>query len=108
MKILISLHHRFELWQVPGWFTERLRKDFPQDEFVRTESYSELGEKLLDADAAIAFSIHPDQFAKAEKLRWIHSPAAAVHQLMFEALVKSGVVITNSREVHGRVVAEHA
>ena len=108
MKVVISLHHRFELWQVPDWFVERLRKDFPSDSFTKTESYQELGEALVDAEAAIAFSIHPDQFAKAEKLKWIHSPAAAVHQLMFDALVKSGVTVTNSREVHGRVVAEHA
>lgn len=108
MKVLISLHHRFELWQPPEWFIERLRKDFPSDEFTQTTSYQNLGDELRDAEVAVAFSIHADQFAKAEKLRYIHSPAAAVHQLMFDALVKSGVIVTNSREVHGRVVAEHA
>ncbi len=38
---------------------------------------------------------------------WIHSPAAAVHQLIFPELVNSDVILTNAREVHGPVVAEH-
>jgi len=49
----------------------------------------------------------PEQFAAAPKLRWIHAPSAAVHQLLFPELVKSDVVVTNSREIHGPVVAEH-
>lgn len=63
---------------------------------------------LADADAAIAFSIREEDFRNAARLKWVHSPAAAVHQLMFPALVKSDVVVTNSRNVHGPVVAEHA
>src|SRR5207302_8914743 len=50
----------------------------------------------------------PEQFRQAHKLKWIHSPAAGVHQLMFPDLIKSQVVVTNSREVQGVVVAEHA
>src|SRR5262249_2464313 len=42
------------------------------------------------------------------KLKWIHSPAAAVHQFMFPELVNSSVMITNASSVHGPVVAEHA
>ena len=44
---------------------------------------------------------------RRQKLRWIHAPSAAVHQLLFPELVKSDVELTNSREVHGPVVAEH-
>jgi phosphoglycerate dehydrogenase-like enzyme len=40
-------------------------------------------------------------------LRWIHSPAAALHQLIFPELVNSDIILTNAREVHGPVVAEH-
>jgi hypothetical protein len=30
MNLLIVLHHRFDLWNVPAWFGEQLRKEFPQ------------------------------------------------------------------------------
>lgn len=107
MKVLIVLHHRFELWNAPAWFVEKLRADFPQVKFVHLPTYENVEEQLPDAEVVIAWSIRPDQFQTAKKLRWIHSPAAAVHQLMFPELVNSRVQVTNARNVHGPVVAEH-
>jgi phosphoglycerate dehydrogenase-like enzyme len=108
MKLLIALHHRFELWTAPAWVRERLQKAFPQLEIVQLPDYSDVSGQIRDADAVLAWSLRPEQFRAARKLRWIHSTAAAVHQLMFPELVASDVVVTNSREVHGPVVAEHA
>ena len=108
MKLLIALHHRFELWTAPAWVRERLQQQFPQMEIVQLPDYSGVTEQIRDADAALAWSLRPEQFRAARKLRWIHSTAAAVHQLMFPELVASDVVLTNSREVHGPVVAEQA
>ncbi|HZQ67544.1 MAG TPA: D-2-hydroxyacid dehydrogenase [Terriglobales bacterium] len=107
MKLLIALHHRFELWNAPAWVPERLRKDFPGIEVVHLSSYDGIEIHLRDAEIAVTWSLRPEQFAQARRLRWIHSPAAAVHQLMFPELVHSDVVLTNAREVHGPVVAEH-
>ncbi|HYL14292.1 MAG TPA: D-2-hydroxyacid dehydrogenase [Terriglobales bacterium] len=107
MKLLIVLHHRFELWNAPAWLGPRLQKDFPQLEVVHLDTYEGMQAHLRDAEVAIAWSIRPEQFLVAKKLRWIHSPAAAVHQLLFPELVNSDVLLTNAREVHGPVVAEH-
>ena len=107
MKLLIVLHHRFELWNAPAWFVERLKNEFPQLEVVQITNYDHIEQEIADAEIAIAWSIRPEQFKAAKKLRWIHSPAAAVHQLMFPELINSDVVLTNAREVHGPVVAEH-
>lgn len=108
MKLLIALHHRFELWTAPAWVRERLQREFPQLRIVQVADYSAVAGEIGDADAALAWSLRPEQFRAARKLRWIHSTAAGVHQLMFPELVASEVVITNSRRVHGPVVAEHA
>jgi D-2-hydroxyacid dehydrogenase (NADP+) len=51
--------------------------------------------------------LRPEQLAIARKLRWIHSPAAAVHALLIPELVASNIILTNGRDVHGPVVAEH-
>jgi phosphoglycerate dehydrogenase-like enzyme len=107
MKLLIVLHHRFELWNAPPWFSQRLQQEFPQLEIVHLTAYEGVEQELRDAEIAIAWSLRPEQFKAAQKLRWIHSPAAAVHQLMFPDLITSDVILTNSREVHGPVVAEH-
>ncbi|HKW74006.1 MAG TPA: D-2-hydroxyacid dehydrogenase, partial [Terriglobales bacterium] len=108
MKVLIVHHHRFELWHAPAWLRERLQSAFPEIEFVQFENFDRIFEEIGDTDVFIGFSLRPEQFTAAKKLRWIHSPAAAVHQLMFPELVLSDVVVTNSTSVHGPVVAEHA
>ncbi len=107
MKLLIFVKHFFDLWCVPPWFDERLRKEFPQVEVVHLPDYKRVDQEIVDAEIAIAWSIRPQQIVAAKKLRWIYSPAAAVHQLMFPELIHSDIVLTNAREVHGPVVAEH-
>jgi phosphoglycerate dehydrogenase-like enzyme len=106
-KLLIATHHRLDLWIAPEWFADRLRKEFPQLEVVRMTTYEGIEKELADADVVFTFSLRPEQFREATRLRWIHSPAAAVHQFLFPELVKSDVILTNAREVHGPVVAEH-
>lgn len=108
MKVLICHHHRFELWCAPPWIRERLARDFPEIEFVHLPNYDGLSREIQNADVLIGWSISPEQFRAARKLKWIHSPAAAVHQLMFPELISSNVIVTNSGDVHGPVVAEHA
>jgi phosphoglycerate dehydrogenase-like enzyme len=108
MKILIVVYHPFELWQAPPWFSERLRQEFPGVEVVQRKEYGDIEDDLRDADVAITWSLRPEQFRAARKLRWIHSPAAAVHALMIPEVIESDVVVTNARNVHGPVVAEHA
>jgi phosphoglycerate dehydrogenase-like enzyme len=105
-KLLIATYHRLDLWIAPEWFSERLSKDFPQLEVVRLTNYDNVEKEIADAEIAFTFSLRPEQFRAARKLRWIYSPAAAVHQFLFPELVNSDVILTNAREVHGPVVAE--
>ena len=108
MKLLIALHHRFGLWQAPEWFAQRLRQDFPRLEVVHLSNYDRVMEEIADADIAISWSLRGDQIKAAKKLKWIHSTATAVHALMSPELSASEIVVTNARDVHGPVVAEHA
>lgn len=108
MKVVIALSHPFELWNAPPWLAERLRRDFPRAEFHDLGGYEGLDREIADAEVLFGWSLRPQQLLAAPKLRWVHSPAAAVHQLIFPEMVDSSVVLTNAREVHGPVVAEHA
>ncbi len=86
---------------------ERLSQEFPKLQINRRDSYEGIEEDLREAEILFTLSLRPEQFAAALKLRWIHAPSAAVHQFLFAELVNSEVVLTNSSEVHGPVVAEH-
>ena len=107
LKLLIVIYHRFELWRAPEWFAERIQREFPNVEVVRRDDYTAIGRDLPDTDVLMSWSITAEQLAAAKKLRWIHSPAAAVHRLMIPELIESDVAVTSARGVHGPVVAEH-
>jgi D-2-hydroxyacid dehydrogenase (NADP+) len=107
MKLLIVVHHRFDLWNIPQWFGERLAQELPGLEIVLRDSYEGVEEHLRDAEVLFTISLSPEQLAAAWALKWIHAPSAAVHQFLFSELVNSDVILTNAREVHGPVVAEH-
>lgn len=108
MKILIVHYHRFELWHAPTWLRQRLQEVFPSFIVDQLQSYDRVPEEIVDTDVFIGWSLKPEQFKIAGRLKWIHSPAAAVHQLMYPELINSKVILTNSSGVHGPVVAEHA
>jgi len=107
MKVLIAVHHPFDQWNAPAWLPERLGVEFPQVKVVLLPDYRRVDAEIVDADIVVAWSLRREQISAAKKLKWIHSPAAAVNQLLFPELVESEIVLTNAREVHGPVVAEH-
>ena len=107
INLVIVVHHRFELWRAPAWFSQRLAEEFPGLAIVHRDSYDGVESNLREAEIIFTISLRPDQFAASKKLSWIHTPTAAVHQFLFSELVNSDVILTNSTEVHGPVVAEH-
>jgi phosphoglycerate dehydrogenase-like enzyme len=107
MKLLLFLQDRTGLWALPAWFAERLRQQFPQLQVVHPANSAEGEAQLRDSEIVVTVSLSSGQFRTATQLRWIHSPAAAVHDLMSGELVNSEITITNGRDVHGPVVAEH-
>jgi D-2-hydroxyacid dehydrogenase (NADP+) len=107
MKVVIILKHHFSLWTSPDWFVEKLRAEFPDVVFHLHNSYDGIEEDLKEADAVLTWSLRADQVKAAPRLRWIHSTAAGVHQLMIPEIVNSNITVTNARSVHGPVVAEH-
>ena len=107
MKLLIVIHHRFELWRAPAWFGQRLAGAFPQVQVVQRDSYEGVEEHLRDAEVIFTISLRADQLAITHRLQWIHAPTAAIHQFLFPEFVNSDILLTNSTEVHGPVVAEH-
>jgi phosphoglycerate dehydrogenase-like enzyme len=108
MKLLIAVQHRFPLWVPPPWFAQKIGETFPSVRAVQVPNYEQAEAHLGDAEVMITWSLRPEQVARAHKLRWVHSTAAAVHALLTPELIASDIVITNASIVHGTTVAEHA
>jgi phosphoglycerate dehydrogenase-like enzyme len=107
MKVVLFQQHKFELWNPPPWVASQLQERFPQLESVHPATPEDLVRELRDAEIAIGSTLPPDELARAPRLKWVHSPAAAVHQFMVPEFIASPAVLTNGRAVFGATVAEH-
>ena len=106
--VVVHTYRFFDLWSAPEWVRERMERDFPQASVVQLENLQQASSEITDTDVFVGSVLEPRLFASAHRLKWIHSPAVGVHQLMFPELVRSDVRVTNSRDVQGPIVAEHA
>ena len=105
--MLICVWHRFTLWRTPPELAARVRERWPEMNVVHLPSYDRMNDDLPDTDIFVGYSLRPEQFLQARKLRWIHSTAAGVAQLMYPELRASNVVVTNASGVHSIPMAEH-
>lgn len=107
MTVLVAIYSQFAAWCIPDAQVERLRRAFPEHTFVRADSDAEAVARIPEADVAFGARLRPDQLAAARRLRWIHSPAAGVGDMLFPEMLASAVEITNSRGNSSGTIAEH-
>jgi len=69
--------------------------------------YDHLPQELPDTDIFVGYSLRPQQLKLAKKLKWLHSTAAGVAQLMYPELRDSGIVVTNPSGIFSVPMAEH-
>lgn len=106
-KLIICVQHPFSEWSAKPMLARAIRKRWPEMHVVHLPNYDALPEELPDAHIFVGASLRPKQFAYAKKLRWIHSTAAGVSQLMYPELRNSGLIVTNPRGIFSAPMAEH-
>jgi phosphoglycerate dehydrogenase-like enzyme len=107
MRLLVAIYGDVAAWCIPEREVDALRRAFPEHDFIRADSDDETLERIGDVDAAFSSRITSAQFAAARQLRWIHSPAAGIGSMLFAGLLESPVLLTNSRGISARAIAEH-
>lgn len=63
-------------------------------------------EHLAEAEVIAAYRFSAENFALCRKLRWLHLGAAGIEKSLSPELVKSPVIVTNARGIHGDRMAE--
>jgi phosphoglycerate dehydrogenase-like enzyme len=107
VTILVAIYSPFEAWCIPAAQVAALRAAFPAHVIDQARTDEEALARVVGADVVFGARVRPEQFAAASRLRWIHSPAAGVGNMLFPALVESPVVLTNSRGIASGPIAEH-
>jgi len=87
---------------------ETIRKRWPEMRVLHLPNYDKLAEELPDTDIFVGYSLRAEQLKAGKKLKWIHSTAAGVAQLMYPELRNSGILVTNPSGIFSVPMAEHA
>ncbi|GAC1698374.1 MAG: D-2-hydroxyacid dehydrogenase [Gemmatimonadaceae bacterium] len=90
-----------------GWVVEIVAAPTISDGDGNARPSREALEAVRDAEVYFGFGISRPLFLAAQQLGWVHSAAAGVGSALFDELVTSPVVLTNSAGVHGPQIAEH-
>jgi D-2-hydroxyacid dehydrogenase (NADP+) len=106
-KLLICVWHPFEQWRAQPIMPNTIRARWPEMRVVHLPDFDRLSEELPDTDIFIGSSLRPNQFRLACKIKWVHSTAAGVSQLMYPELRESGIVLTNPSGIFSPPMAEH-
>ena len=101
----LSLREKdFEAFRREVYSSKRLRE---RVNLVPSWSKEHLKEIIPDAEIAVCFSMEKDTFLSAKKLKWIHVAYVGVNTFLFPELLKSKVLLTSSRGIHGDTVSDH-
>src|SRR5438445_5560779 len=106
-KLVICVWHPFTEWRPKPLMAEAIRKRWSEMRVVHLPDYDKLLEELPDTDIFVGYSLRAKQLKDAKKLKWIHSTAAGVAQLMYPELLDSGILVTNPSGIFSVPMAEH-
>ena len=104
---MICVWHPFTEWRPKPAVAEAIRKRWPQMRVLHLPNYDRLAEELPDTDIFVGYSLRAEQLKEGKKLKWIHSTAAGVAQLMYPELRDSGIMVTNPSGIFSVPMAEH-
>src|SRR5690348_967618 len=106
-KPVTVVWHPFTFWRPQPVMPETIRRRWPEMRVMHLPDYDRLPEELPDTDIFIGYSLRAEQLQAAKKLKWIHSTAAGVAQLMYPELRDSGIMVTNPSGIFSVPMAEH-
>lgn len=107
IKIAVALTERkrdFDAFSQEVLSSERLRDKI---ELIPSQNKQHLKQIIPDAEILVSFSLDKETFLSAKRLRWIHAAYVGIDNLLFPELLKSKVLVTSSRGIHGDTVSDH-
>jgi len=119
-RLLLDLAATSRNWALPPDSARRLREATPPDWEVLEVSAAtssdgdgpalgsdEAVRLIADAEVYFGFGFSNELNAAARKLRWVHSAAAGVGNVLGTGIERTDVLLTNSAGVHGAPIAEY-
>lgn len=117
--LVVDLAARSKNWALPPDMEARLRREAPAGWEIRSvraptssdgdgsDGGSDEAVRLIeDAEVYFGFGFSSDLLRAANALRWVHSAAAGVGNVLNSGIADTDVLVTNSAGIHGAPIAE--
>jgi phosphoglycerate dehydrogenase-like enzyme len=92
----------------PGWSIYVVQAQTSSDGDGPPRPNDEVMNAIADAEIYFGFGIPRLLFLEAKELRWVHSAAAGVGSALYDDMVNSDVLFTNSAGIHAIPIAEYS
>ena len=107
MNVLVYTGWPVNAWRIPPAQVARLRSACPDVTFLHATNADDASRDIVNVDAALCPYVTLPILERATCLRWVHSSAAAVADLLpLGELARRDIVVTNSRGVQAIPMAE--
>jgi phosphoglycerate dehydrogenase-like enzyme len=106
-KLVICVWHPFSEWRPKPLLAESIRARYPEMHVLHLPNYDTLRQELPNTNIFVGYSLRAEQLIHARELKWIHSTAAGVGQLMYPELRQSGITVSNASGIFSVPMAEH-
>ena len=90
-----------------SYLAEGAKRLDPDIELVFLEPGDDPVEVLRDAEVFLTYTFQRQWWKGCSKLKWMHIGGAGINHIAFSELIKSKVIVTNSRGIHARAMAEY-
>jgi phosphoglycerate dehydrogenase-like enzyme len=106
-KLVICVWHPFSEWRPKPVLADSIHTRYPEMCVLHLPNYDTLPQELPDTNIFVGYSLRAEQLVYARELKWIHSTAAGVAQLMYPELRQSQITVTNASGIFSVPMAEH-
>jgi phosphoglycerate dehydrogenase-like enzyme len=90
----------------PGWEVSVVRAPTSSDGDGPQGASREAIELIADAEAYFGFGVTADLLAAARRLRWVHTAAAGVGNVLKSGIADTDILLTNAAGIHSIPIAE--
>jgi len=105
--LLLNVDSHRKIWNLPEGTVEAITGRFPQIKVLRAQDGASLRAQLPLARILYTWHLPSHLFPLAQRLEWIHTPAAGVDHLLYPQLRQSDLILTNCRGIAADAMADH-
>jgi D-2-hydroxyacid dehydrogenase (NADP+) len=108
IKVAVALSERkedFETFRDEVFSSKRLKSRI---DLIPSRNKEHLQQIIPGVEILVCFTIDRETFLAAKNLKWIHGAYVGVDKFLFPELLKTRILLTSSRGMHGDTVSDHA